>query len=133
MNIEIIACFQTEVNSSLLMGDANEQKANKLVEDAASKLGGASGFFSSLFGGSSKEDEGLEMLGRAANLYKMGKNWGKAGTTFTIIGEHHAKKGSKHDAATNFVEAANCFKKTDHKEASESLLKAIDIYTDMGR
>ena len=41
--------------------------------------------------------------------------------------------GSKHDAATSFVEAANCFKKTDHKEASESLLKAIDIYTDMGR
>ena len=50
-----------------------------------------------------------------------------------MIGEHHAKKGSKHDAATSFVEAANCFKKTDHKEASESLLKAIDIYTDMGR
>jgi len=105
----------------------------KLVEDAASKLGGASGFFSSLFGGSSKEDEGLEMLGRAANLYKMAKNWGKAGNTFTSIATHHAKKGSKHDAATNFVEAANCYKKTDPKEASESLLKAIDIYTDMGR
>ena len=73
------------------------------------------------------------MLGRAANLYKMSKNWGKAGNTFTTIGEHHAKKGTKHDAATNFVEAANCYKKTDPKEASESLIKAIDIYTDMGR
>ena len=31
------------------------------------------------------------------------------------------------------MEAANCYKKTDPKEASESLIKAIDIYTDMGR
>ena len=112
----------------------NEQKAHQLVEEARGKLRGtSSGFFSFIFGGSSKEEEGLEMMGRAANLYKMSKNWGKAGSTFTMIGEHHAKKGSKHDAATSFVEAANCFKKTDHKEASESLLKAIDIYTDMGR
>ena len=116
------------------MGDSNEQKANQLVTEAESKLRGASsGFFGFLFGGSNKEDEGLEMLGRAANLYKMAKNWGKAGNTFTKIASHHAKKGSKHDAATSFVEAANCYKKTDPKEASESLLKAIDIYTDMGR
>jgi len=116
------------------MGDSNEQKANQLVEEASAKLKGASsGFFGFLFGGASKEDEGLEMLGRAANLYKMAKNWGKAGNTFTKIATHHAKKGVKHDAATNFVEAANCYKKTDPKEASESLLKAIDIYTDMGR
>lgn len=116
------------------MGDANEQKANKMVEEAQGKLKGSSaGFFGMLFGGSSKEDEGLEMLGRAANLYKMAKNWGKAGNTFTSIATHHAKKGSKHDAATNYVEAANCYKKTDPKEASESLIKAIDIYTDMGR
>ena len=116
------------------MGDVNEQKANKMVEEAQGKLKGSSaGFFGMLFGGSSKEDEGLEMLGRAANLYKMAKNWGKAGNTFTSIATHHAKKGSKHDAATNYVEAANCYKKTDPKEASESLIKAIDIYTDMGR
>ena len=58
----------------------NEQKAHQLVEEARAKLRGtSSGFFSFIFGGSSKEEEGLEMLGRAANLYKMSKNWGKAG------------------------------------------------------
>merc|ERR1712142_1451226 len=72
-------------------------------------------------------------LGKAANMFKMSKKWGQAGNTFSKIAIHHAKKGSKHDAATNFVEAANCYKKTDPKEASESLQKAIDIYTDMGR
>ena len=127
-------CFFTLCRQAITGMADNEQKAHQLVEEARGKLRGtSSGFFSFIFGGSSKEEEGLEMMGRAANLYKMSKNWGKAGSTFTMIGEHHAKKGSKHDAATSFVEAANCFKKTDHKEASESLLKAIDIYTDMGR
>ena len=56
--------------SSVLVMSDNEQKANQMVEEAMGKLRGTSGFFSSLFGGSSKEDEGLEMLGRAANLYK---------------------------------------------------------------
>ena len=43
------------------------------------------------------------------------------------------QEGAKHDGATNYVEAANCYKKTDPKEAAASLQKAIDIYTDMGR
>jgi len=114
------------------MGD-NEQKALQLVEEAEKKLGAKSGFLSSLFGGSSKTDEALEMLGRAANMFKMAKKWSQAGNTFTKIANHHVKEGAKHDAATNYVEAANCFKKTDPKEAAGSLQKAIEIYTDMGR
>ena len=107
-------------------------KANQLVEDAMGRLRGTSGFFS-CFRGASEEDEGLEMLCRAASLYKMSKAWVKAGDTLTLIGEHHVKKRAKHSAATNFVEAAKCYKKTDREEASQSLLKAIDIYTYMGR
>jgi len=114
------------------MGD-NERKALELVEEAEKKLGSKAGFFSSLFGGSSKTDEAIEMLARAANMFKMAKKWNQAGITFTKIANHHAKDGAKHDAATNYVEAANCYKKTDPKEAAESLQKAIDIYTDMGR
>merc|ERR1719470_670497 len=37
--------------------------------------------------------------------------WSQAGNTFTKIANHHVKEGAKHDAATNYVEAANCFKK----------------------
>ena len=51
----------------------------------------------------------------------------------TSIYRHICQEGAKHDAATNYVEAANCFKKTDSKEAAGSLQNAIDIYTDMGR
>jgi len=111
----------------------NEQKAIQLVEEADKKLGAKSGFLSALFGGSSKTDEALELLARAANMFKMAKKWSQAGNTFSKIANHHVKEGAKHDAATNYVEAANCFKKTDPKEAAGSLQKAIDIYTDMGR
>ena len=41
--------------------------------------------------GSSKTDEALEMLGRAANMFKMAKKWSQAGNTFTKIANHHAK------------------------------------------
>jgi len=111
----------------------NEAKARALVADATKKLSSKPGFLSGLFGGASKQDEGLEMLGRAANLYKMAKKWNEAGQTFSQIANTHLGEGNKHDAATNFVDAANCYKKNDPKEAAASLQKAIDIYTDMGR
>jgi len=111
----------------------NEQKANAMVADAEKKLSSKPGFLGGLFGGSSKQDEAVEMLGRAANLYKMAKKWNEAGKTFCRIATHHISEGNKHDAATNFVDAANCYKKNDPKEAAACLQKAIDIYTDMGR
>jgi len=125
---------QVEVVSSdnFNMGD-NEQKALALVAEAEKKLSGGKGFLSGLFGGSSKQDDALECYARAANLFKMAKKWSAAGNTFCTVANHHIKAGNKHDAATNFVDAANCYKKTDPKEAAASLQKAIDIYTDMGR
>ena len=91
------------------------------------------GFFAKLFGGGGATDEALDMYARAANLFKMAKKWGQAGDTFNTIAQHHVKSGSKHDAATNLVDAANCYRKTDPKEACATFQKAIDIYTEMGR
>lgn len=110
-----------------------EQKAMQLVAEAEKKLTSSKGFFSSLFGGSSKTEEAVECYQRAANIFKMAKNWSAAGRAFYEAAELHAKVGSRHDAATNYVDAANCFKKTDINEAISCLLKAIEIYTDMGR
>ena len=69
----------------------------------------------------------------------MAKKWSAAGNTFCTIANHHTKVkttihshlsshdspqfGNKHDAATNFVDAANCYKKNDPKEAAASLQK----------
>jgi len=114
------------------MGD-NEAKAVALVAEAQKKMGSSKGFFASLFGGGSGVDEALELYAKAANLFKMAKQWGQAGDTFNTIAQHNVKAGSKHEAATAFVDAANCYRKTDPKEATTSLQKAIDIYTEMGR
>jgi alpha-soluble NSF attachment protein len=46
-------------------------------------------------------------------MFKMAKKWGAAGNAFCEAACLHAKAGSKHDAATNYVDAANCFKKSD--------------------
>lgn len=44
-------------------------------------------------------------------MFKMAKNWSSAGSAFYEAAELHAKAGNRHDAATNYVDAANCFKK----------------------
>lgn len=84
-------------------------------------------------GGSNRLDEAVECYQRAANLFKMAKNWSQAGKAFCEAANLHSKGGSRHDAATCYVDASNCYKKTDVQEAVNCLLKAIEIYTDMGR
>ncbi|KAK2168360.1 hypothetical protein LSH36_17g01028 [Paralvinella palmiformis] len=113
----------------------NEQKALELIAQADKKAKGTSGFFSNLFGGrgSSKLDEASELYVRAANTFKMAKKWAAAGHAFCEAAKVQLKLQSKHEAATNYVDAGNCYKKTDANEAVSCLLKAIEIYTDMGR
>jgi hypothetical protein len=58
----------------------------------------------------------------------MAKKWSQAGQTFVTIATYHSKIGGKHDAATNFVDAANCFKKSDPKgktKIKSSFIKEI--------
>ena len=43
----------------------------------------------------------------------MAKKWGQAGQAFTKLANMHQQEGSKLDASTNFVEAANCYRKSD--------------------
>lgn len=111
----------------------NEQKAKQLYAEAEKKLKSSQGFFGSLFGGSSKVEEACDMYVRAANMFKMAKKWSQAGNAFCEAAQLHLKSGSRHDAATAYVDAGNCFKKVDPNEATSVLLKAVEIYTDMGR
>ena len=43
----------------------------------------------------------------------MAKKWSQAGKAFCAVAELHLKNGSKHDAANNYNDAGNCYKKTD--------------------
>lgn len=111
----------------------NEQKAAQLVAEAEKKLKSSQGFFGALFGGSSRVEEACEMYTRAANMFKMAKKWSAAGNAFCEAANLHLKSGSRHDAATCYVDAGNCYKKADPQEAVNCLLKAVEIYTDIGR
>ncbi|XP_010220799.1 PREDICTED: alpha-soluble NSF attachment protein [Tinamus guttatus] len=84
-------------------------------------------------GGSSRMEEACDMYARAANMFKMAKNWSAAGNAFCQAAQLHLQLQSKHDAATNFVDAGNAFKKADPQEAINCLVRAIEIYTDMVR
>ena len=111
-----------------------EKKGMELVAEAEKKLKSSQTFLGSLFGGQSKVEEAAELYKSAANAFKMAKKWAPAGKAFcdaALIHLNHCQ--SKHEAASHFVDAGNCFKKADPEEAVNCLTKAIEIYTDMGR
>lgn len=104
------------------------------MAEAEKKLTGSKGFFSSLLGGgSNKTEEAIDCYLQAANKFKMAKKWALAGNAFKEAATLYQKSGSRLDAATNFFEAANCYKKTDPNGAVDTLLKSIEMYTDMGK
>uniref|UniRef100_A0A8C2ST93 Zinc finger protein 541 n=1 Tax=Coturnix japonica TaxID=93934 RepID=A0A8C2ST93_COTJA len=110
-----------------------EKEALQLLAEADKKVRGSQSFFAGLFGGSSRIEEACDIYARAANMFKMAKNWSAAGNAFCQAAQLHLQLQSKHDAATNFVDAGNAFKKADPQEAINCLIRAIEIYTDMGR
>lgn len=64
-----------------------------------------------LSSGSNKVEDAIECYHRAANMFKMARKWQQAGAAFCSAADLHAKAGSRHDAASNYVDACNCFKK----------------------
>uniref|UniRef100_A0A3P8Y9T5 N-ethylmaleimide-sensitive factor attachment protein, beta b n=1 Tax=Esox lucius TaxID=8010 RepID=A0A3P8Y9T5_ESOLU len=83
--------------------------------------------------GPHKVEEACEMYCRAANMFKMAKNWTAAGNAFCQAARIHMQLQNKHDSATSFIDAGNAYKKADPNEAIKCLSAAVDIYTDMGR
>ena len=118
------------------MGSKEEQEAMKLLQEAEKKArsSGKGGFMGGMFsGGSSKTDDAIELYQRAANQFKMAKKWGSAGNAFVEAAKLAITGENRHGAATNFLDAANCFKKVDGNESVNCLSKACDIHTEMGK
>ncbi|XP_036435788.1 N-ethylmaleimide-sensitive factor attachment protein, alpha a [Colossoma macropomum] len=110
-----------------------EKEAMALMAEADKKMRTSGSFFGTFFGSSSKAEEACDMYARAANMFKMAKNWSAAGDAFCKAAKLRLQIQSKHDAAVNFIDAGNAYKKADPQEAIKCLSRAIDIYTDMGR
>uniref|UniRef100_A0A8C2DTS6 Beta-soluble NSF attachment protein n=1 Tax=Cyprinus carpio TaxID=7962 RepID=A0A8C2DTS6_CYPCA len=111
-----------------------EKEAIQLMAEADKKVKSSGSFLGGMFGGNHKVEEACEMYARAANMFKMAKNWSAAGNAFCQAARIHMQLQNKHDSATSYVDAGNAFKKADPQgEAIKCLNAAIDIYTDMGR
>ncbi|GMR58306.1 hypothetical protein PMAYCL1PPCAC_28501, partial [Pristionchus mayeri] len=114
------------------MGDSEARARAKLAE-ADKKARGGGGFFSKVFGGGG-QDEAADLYIQAGNLFKMAKLWKEAGDAFVRAAEIKGQDSdAKHDMASQYAEAGNCYRKTNPTFAVECLQKTADIYTDMGR
>uniref|UniRef100_A0A8L0DP56 Beta-soluble NSF attachment protein n=1 Tax=Oncorhynchus mykiss TaxID=8022 RepID=A0A8L0DP56_ONCMY len=111
-----------------------EKEAMQLMAEADKKVKSSGSFLGGMFGGSHhKVEDACEMYARAANMFKMAKNWTAAGNAFCQGARLHMQLQNKLDSATSFVDAGNAYKKADPQEAINCINAAIDIYTDMGR
>jgi len=113
--------------------DAKEKEAHDLLVEADKNAKSANGFFSSIFGREGKLEDACGKYVRAGNLFKMSKKWPNAGGAFLKSADINIDLGNKHEAATNLIDGANCYKKCDPESAISAFNRAIDIYTDMGR
>ena len=88
-----------------------EAKAYDLIAKAEKKLAS----WLNLSG--NKYDDAAELFSKAANLFKVSKNWSGAGKAFEQVAQCHIKLKSAHEAATAYQDAANCYKKVDTAHA----------------
>ncbi|XP_045063872.1 N-ethylmaleimide-sensitive factor attachment protein, alpha a [Coregonus clupeaformis] len=115
---------------------AKEKEALTLMAEADKKMKSSRGSPRYVPGSSRKYEEACDMYVRAANMFKMAKNWSAAGNAFSQAAHLHLQKDNKLDGAINFLnflDAGNAFKKADPQEAINCLNQAIEIYTNMGR
>ncbi len=89
---------------------------------------------SKMFGGTSKAEQACALYIKAANEYKISKRWSDAGKSFIEASKLQAQRlKKKHEAARNYTEAANCYRKEDIGTAIKCLESANEIYTDIGK
>ena len=102
------------------MGD----NPDELVRKARGKL--APGFFGKMF--SSKEsrvEEAMELLTSAANMYKIQKNWQKAGETYEELARLDSESGGGM-GYSYYQDAAHCFSFVDKNRSDQNLDRAIE-------
>ena len=91
----------------------NSVEAEKLVKQAETRL--SSNFLTEWFSSTNKFDEAIDCFTRAANLFKMDKEYERAGKCFLRVVDTSLKNDQKHDAASAYINAANCYRQVDLK------------------
>uniref|UniRef100_A0A7N8WLX0 N-ethylmaleimide-sensitive factor attachment protein, alpha b n=1 Tax=Mastacembelus armatus TaxID=205130 RepID=A0A7N8WLX0_9TELE len=126
-----------------------EKEAMALMADAEKKLKSSQSFFGALFGGSSKLEEACDMYVRAANMFKMAKNWCEAINClnraieiytdmgrFTIAAKHHITIAEIYEtelvdidkAIAHYEQAADYYKGEESTSSANKCLLKVATY-----
>ncbi|KAG7217560.1 hypothetical protein INR49_021374 [Caranx melampygus] len=106
-----------------------EKEAMQLMAEADKKVKASGSFLGGMFGGNHKVEDACEMYARAANMFKMAKNWSAAGNAFCQAARLHMQLQNKLDSATSFVDAGNAYKKAD-PQATETSSHYVHLMSD---
>ncbi|XP_054164177.1 alpha-soluble NSF attachment protein-like [Oppia nitens] len=111
-----------------------EAKARQLMAEADKKLTSFNGLFGNLLGKPSNAvEEAIDLYIKAGNQFKMCQKWDLGAKVFTTAARLQSRTGERHESATSYVLAANCFRKYEPYEAIGCLTKVIEIYEELGR
>ena len=107
------------------------ENPDELVRKAHSKL--TPGFFGKLFSSKdTREEEAIDLLNSAANIYKIRKDWENAGTIYEEIAGLEVQQGSN-TAYVQYQNAAHCYSFVDKKKQNLNIDKAIESCEKTGK
>jgi alpha-soluble NSF attachment protein len=98
----------------------NSAEAEKLMKQAEGRLN--TNAILEWFSSSNKFEEAADLFSRAANLFKMDKEFERAGNCFMRIAEISLKNDAKHDAASAYINAANAYRQVDLKSKTTKII-----------
>eukprot|EP00127_Corallochytrium_limacisporum_P005037 Clim_evm33s197 gene=Clim_evmTU33s197 len=111
---------------------ADAAKANELMAQADKKAQKGGGLFNFL-GGGSKHEDCAEIYGRAGNLYKLAKEWDRAGEAYEKQSQQMKMAGADFEAIQIMVNAASAYKKGNPENAVRCYRAAINGLLENGR
>mmetsp|Transcript_16287 Transcript_16287/g.15611 ORF Transcript_16287/g.15611 Transcript_16287/m.15611 type:complete len:299 (-) Transcript_16287:212-1108(-) len=85
------------------------------------------------FGKAQKYEDAAEAFTKAGNAFKLANLWESGGKAFLKAAEQQLIMKEVNEAGSRLIEAGNCFKKVNPKEAIKAFNQAIDIYNESGR
>ncbi|XP_018422370.1 PREDICTED: beta-soluble NSF attachment protein isoform X3 [Nanorana parkeri] len=127
-----------------------EREAVQLMADAEKRVKSSHSFLRGLFGGNTKIEEACEMYARAANMFKMAKNWKEAINClnaaidiytdmgrFTIAAKHHITIAEIYEtelvdiekAIAHYEQSADYYKGEESNSSANKCLLKVAAYT----
>uniref|UniRef100_A0A673J4V2 Beta-soluble NSF attachment protein n=1 Tax=Sinocyclocheilus rhinocerous TaxID=307959 RepID=A0A673J4V2_9TELE len=127
-----------------------EKEAIQLMAEADKKVKSSGSFLGGMFGGNQKVEEACEMYARAANMFKMAKNWSEAIKClnaaidiytdmgrFTIAAKHHITIAEVYEselvdiekAIAHYEQAADYYKGEESNSSANKCLLKVASYS----